>query len=232
MAVTAKFRSFCFDSATSSFRLLACTDGWTTSRCGEYASMVTPRRSFDGSNGSLRVDRGADRQRADVAQQQRVAVGRRLGHEVGAEVAVGAGLVLDDHGLLERLRQRLADGAGDDVGRAARRVGHDDAQAAWPASPSDWARRLGAATAASAPGGLHAGSGIFMSSAPYVVSYRTTIRNGKGKSAESVEFSPGRGAGGCFGRPPGPARSRSRLLVRWMRMAARADSGSRRAIAW
>ena len=53
IAVTAKFSSVFFDSATSSLRLLARTDGCTTSRCGEYASMVTPRKSLTGSNGSL-----------------------------------------------------------------------------------------------------------------------------------------------------------------------------------
>ena len=37
---------------------LAFTDGWTTSRCGEYASIVTPRRSFFGSNGSFEYTEG------------------------------------------------------------------------------------------------------------------------------------------------------------------------------
>ncbi len=42
-----------FDNATSSFRLSALTDGCTASMCGEYASMVTPRKSLAGSNGNL-----------------------------------------------------------------------------------------------------------------------------------------------------------------------------------
>ena len=58
IAVTAKSSFVFFDSATSSFRELAFTDGWTTSRCGEYASIVTPRRSFFGSNGSFAYTEG------------------------------------------------------------------------------------------------------------------------------------------------------------------------------
>ena len=53
MAVTAKLSLVVCDSATSSFRLFAGTDGCTTSRCGEYASMVMPRRSLLGLKGSL-----------------------------------------------------------------------------------------------------------------------------------------------------------------------------------
>jgi hypothetical protein len=53
IAVTAKLSLLVFDSATSSCRLLAGTEGCTTSMCGEYASIVTPFRSLLGSNGSL-----------------------------------------------------------------------------------------------------------------------------------------------------------------------------------
>src|SRR3990167_6353797 len=45
----------------------------------------------------------------------------------GTEVAVGAGAVFNNDGLLERFGQRLADGAADDVRRAARWVRHDQA---------------------------------------------------------------------------------------------------------
>ena len=41
-----------------------------------------------------------------------------------------AGLVVDDHALPQRARDLLAHRARRDVGRAARRIGHDDAQRA------------------------------------------------------------------------------------------------------
>ena len=44
----------------------------------------------------LRIDADVDRERGDVAEQQRVAVGRRLRDELGADHAARAGLVLDD----------------------------------------------------------------------------------------------------------------------------------------
>ena len=67
----------------------------------------------------LRIERRVDRLRADRSHQQRVAVGRRLGDEVGAEVAAGAGLVLDDEGLAEGLAELGRERARQDVGRAA-----------------------------------------------------------------------------------------------------------------
>ncbi|MNV35604.1 hypothetical protein D3C71_1270540 [compost metagenome] len=76
----------------------------------------------------LGVDRGADGQRTHVAQQHGVAIRLGLGNIVSAQIAIGSGLVFDDHGLFEQLRQRLADRARNDVRAAAWRVGHDDAQ--------------------------------------------------------------------------------------------------------
>ena len=57
--------------------------------------------------------------------QDGVAVRRSLGGELDAEIAVGAGLVLDHDLLAEHARQMLADEPGRDVGRAARRERHD-----------------------------------------------------------------------------------------------------------
>ena len=74
-----------------------------------------------------RIDARADRERTDVGEQQRVAIGRGLGDDLRADVAVGAGLVLDDDRLAPRFRELLADRAREDVRRAARRVRHDDA---------------------------------------------------------------------------------------------------------
>src|SRR5438034_9011575 len=53
IALTAKLSCVFFDKATSSPSVFAATDGCTTSMCGEYASIVTPTRSRDGSKGSF-----------------------------------------------------------------------------------------------------------------------------------------------------------------------------------
>ena len=60
-------------------------------------------------------------------QHQGVAVGRRGFHRQHADDAVGARLVLDHEGLAGLVLDVLADQAGGDVARAARREGHDDA---------------------------------------------------------------------------------------------------------
>ena len=60
-------------------------------------------------------------------RQQRVAVGRRLGHGVGADDAAGAGAIVDDYRLAEHFRELRRDRARDDVGDAARRRRHDHA---------------------------------------------------------------------------------------------------------
>ena len=58
--------------------------------------------------------------------QQRVAVGRGLGDEFGADRAAGAGLVLDDHRLAVLGDELLADDARDRIDDAAGGEGHDD----------------------------------------------------------------------------------------------------------
>ncbi len=77
------------------------------------------REVLDRVVGHLRIQRRIDRLRADRSHQQRVAVGRRLGDEIGAQVAAGAGLVLDDEALAEGLGELGRERAGEDVGRAA-----------------------------------------------------------------------------------------------------------------
>ena len=64
---------------------------------------------------------------ADRAQQQRVAVGRRLGHQLGADIAAGTGLVVDDHLLAPRLGEVLRHDAAQQVGRSGRRERHHHA---------------------------------------------------------------------------------------------------------
>ena len=61
------------------------------------------------------------------ADQQRVAVGCRARDGFGADAAAGAAAVLHHHWLAERVRYPLADDAADDVGIAAGRERHDQA---------------------------------------------------------------------------------------------------------
>ena len=65
--------------------------------------------------------------KGDVVHQQRVAVGRRLRHHVGADRAARAAAILHQHRLPHRLLHALRDDARGDVGGAARRERHDDA---------------------------------------------------------------------------------------------------------
>ena len=61
--------------------------------------------------------------------QHGVAIGLRLGHVVVADDAAAARLVLDKDGLLPRLLQFVGKQTGEDVGGAARRIGHDEGDA-------------------------------------------------------------------------------------------------------
>ena len=56
---------------------------------------------------------------AEVGLQHGVAVLRRLGYELGGDVAGGPGAVLDHHGLAGDLRQAVGDDASDRVGAGA-----------------------------------------------------------------------------------------------------------------
>ena len=57
---------------------------------------------------------------------QRVAVGRRLQHELGGEVARAARLVLDHDRLAELFAEPVSDEPRHDVGGSARRVADED----------------------------------------------------------------------------------------------------------
>ena len=58
---------------------------------------------------------------AGLTEQQRVAVGRRLGDRFGADIVAGAGLVLDDELLAELFGQPLPDQPRDEC-RSRRRA--------------------------------------------------------------------------------------------------------------
>ena len=64
--------------------------------------------------------------RAPVPDAQRVAVARRLRHAPDADIAAGAGHVLDHDRLPERAAHALGEQARDRVGRPAGRIRHDD----------------------------------------------------------------------------------------------------------
>jgi len=72
------------------------------------------------------VEHRVDREDPDGAHEERVAVGLRRGHELAAEAAVRARLVIDHEALAERLLQLGRDGARGDVrGAAGRERDHD-----------------------------------------------------------------------------------------------------------
>src|SRR5712692_6260046 len=58
-------------------------------------------------------------------RKYRVAVGIRLGDDVGRDVARGPGAVVDDHLLAEQLRELMSDRARGGVGAAAGREADD-----------------------------------------------------------------------------------------------------------
>ena len=76
--------------------------------------------------GQLVVQRRADRDRAGAGHEQRQAVGGRLGHVLGRDAGVRAGLVLDDHRVAELLAELLGHHARDEVDRPARREAEDE----------------------------------------------------------------------------------------------------------
>ena len=70
---------------------------------------------------------GREQHRAVGADEQRVAVGRRLREGLARDQAAGAGLVLDDEWLAQLLLQFVGDDARRAVDIAAGRIGHDQA---------------------------------------------------------------------------------------------------------
>ena len=73
----------------------------------------------------LGVEELVGHQRVGQAQHDGVAIGRRLGHRVGADDAGRARLVVDHHRLTQLRRQLLPDHARHHVGGATGLEGHD-----------------------------------------------------------------------------------------------------------
>ena len=67
------------------------------------------------------VERRPDRERAGIAEHQRVAVGLALRDRLGADGAAGAGPVVDHDLFAEQFAHLVGDAAADDRGAAARR---------------------------------------------------------------------------------------------------------------
>ena len=73
----------------------------------------------------VRKDRGIDRDRADVAEIDRVTVGGRLGGELHADIARRAGAVVDDDLLAEEFGELRRNDPRHEIRGAARSEGND-----------------------------------------------------------------------------------------------------------
>jgi len=73
----------------------------------------------------VRKDRGIDRDRADVAEIDRVTVGGRLGGELHADIARRAGAVVDDDLLAEEFGELRRNDPRHEIRGAARGEGND-----------------------------------------------------------------------------------------------------------
>jgi hypothetical protein len=76
--------------------------------------------------GNLLVERRIDRERDGGQHHQRMTVGRRGRDRVGGKCGGGAGLVLDQHRLAERVRQPIRIDAGDRIHAGAGGERHHD----------------------------------------------------------------------------------------------------------
>ena len=75
--------------------------------------------------GQLLVEHRIEHDDGSRRDEQRVAVGLGTGHDLGADRALRAGLVLDDDRLLQVAAEKFADQPSQHIGRAARGIGND-----------------------------------------------------------------------------------------------------------
>jgi len=73
----------------------------------------------------LLVEAGIGRIRRDIAEQHGIAVGRRLGDEIGAEIGRRARLVLDHDRLADEFGHLLSDEPREEISPAARGIWDD-----------------------------------------------------------------------------------------------------------
>ena len=88
------------------------------------------REVFQRVVAQLRIESRVHGERADVAEEQRVAVGRAARDELGADLARRAAAVVDDDLLRPHFAELLRDDAAHEVGGARRRERDDDADGA------------------------------------------------------------------------------------------------------
>ena len=89
-------------------------------RHGGRGDMRHQREVSLGVVGQLFVQKLVGHERVAQGQHEGIAIGRGLGHGVGAQNAGGAAPVVDEHGLAEPGAELLADQPRDDVGSTAR----------------------------------------------------------------------------------------------------------------
>src|SRR3984957_2770272 len=97
---------------------------------GDVGEQRDRREILDAVERHLGEERVVHRVHAHRVEQERVAVGRGARDGCGADVAGGAGAVLDQDRLAERLIEMSADDARQDVGRAAGRERDDEGERA------------------------------------------------------------------------------------------------------
>src|SRR5215467_2678313 len=106
--------------AMNSGTVLAGNDGLTSKTKESLLMLATGSMSRVTVTVLFLIERHVDDVRGGD-KKKRVAVGRSARDRLECEIAAGARPVVDDHRLAEPLRQRLADQAPNDVGRAAGR---------------------------------------------------------------------------------------------------------------
>ncbi len=188
---------------------------------GTPATSVMGAKSLLRVVGHLAVQRLVDAVRAHGAHQQRVAVRRRLGHDVGADVAAGAGAVLHDELLAEGLGQFGRQRARQDVGGAAGGEGHHDAhRLGGPGALRLRRYRKGQREGGQGHGGQSRGAGRWMGQASCASLLRLDVRMRKkaargrpSKRFKSATASVGVDAGSLDDRAPFGDFGGNELLV-------------------
>jgi len=89
-----------------------------------HRKQVHRRKVAHGVIRQLGKQRWPEAERADVAEDQRVTIGRGFRHVIQADIPAGARPVFHDHGLLPGFFKFLPDDARNQIGAAAGGEGH------------------------------------------------------------------------------------------------------------